>query len=652
MRRRGEITLFLTMVLLSITALLCTIVESARTAGARCYLRAGVDSAMDSLMAQYHRGLWERYRILGLEYEDNQMLEQELGQFLSPYLKAENWYPMKLERAEIKDVRGLTESGGSLFEQEILDYMKYGLIGIVWDELNETEAAELLGGLKEAKSADRVSELYSGHTKEAVRLEKALEDIHECLVSQKENWEQGMTELNDLDGGGFIRQGNQVIRDLRKLPGLVEAYEKRANALDKKLKESRSRFEAEEDLSTEVRNALEDEIRQYEAYTDMDGERRRQVQALSGASQENIAFTQDTIEAAKAVMEYIADWDSEEDGELDEEELWEPVISQWSAYPMLWLGIEFGIRDKEKEGALEWISGLADDGILKLVLPEDAVVSGRTLSLTGAPSEGAETVGRESGSRPASGGVTNLVQRLMVCEYMIRYCEAFKRSGTDGGFYELEYILNGNAGDKDNLVGTVKSLLAVREGLNLVHILSDSGKRQEARTLALAIVGGTGLLPLVSIMTFFIMSVWALGEALADVRLLLSGGRVPLLKSASDWKLSLDSLVDIGRSRSLGGTGGEGGRGLDYKGYLRLLCFAGYDREIVYRTMDVMQLNLQRTQPGFCLAKCACAVDMEAAVGGKHIFFSPALWTKPDIGGNLGYSTVMEMSGTYLEQKK
>ena len=65
---------------------------------------------------------------------------------------------------------------------------------------------------------------------------------------------------------------------------------------------------------------------------------------------------------------------------------------------------------------------------------------------------------------------------------------------------------------------------------NLVHILSDSQKREAARSLAAAIVGGIGLLPLVGVVSFLIMGIWALGEALWDVRILLKEGKVPLLK--------------------------------------------------------------------------------------------------------------------------
>ena len=43
MCRKGEITVFLAMILFSVCALLCVIVESARTAGSRCYLRMAVN---------------------------------------------------------------------------------------------------------------------------------------------------------------------------------------------------------------------------------------------------------------------------------------------------------------------------------------------------------------------------------------------------------------------------------------------------------------------------------------------------------------------------------------------------------------------------------------------------------------------------------
>lgn len=97
MREKGEVTVFLAMILVMIMTLLLVMAESARTAGQRLYLRVASNSAMESLMAQYHRSLWNEYRILGLETDSKGLLEEEFKGFLEPYMKAKNWYPLKTE---------------------------------------------------------------------------------------------------------------------------------------------------------------------------------------------------------------------------------------------------------------------------------------------------------------------------------------------------------------------------------------------------------------------------------------------------------------------------------------------------------------------------------------------------------------------------
>lgn len=664
MCRKGEITVFLAMILFSVCALLCVIVESARTAGARCYLRMAVDSSADSLMAQYHRELWNKYRILGLEYDKTETLEKEFREFMRPYMEAGNWYPMKADQIRITDMTGLTQGDGRYFEQEILDYMKYGLLDMDWDELDEAGAGELLVAWKEGNSVNRVSELYSTHSREAVRVEKALEIINSTLLAQRERWEQGKDCLEQPDGGRFISQANKMIRELERIPGQVKSYEKRADELYVKLANSRERFlEETSDLSGDVRAALEEEISQYESYAAQDGQRRREVEALTNLSRDRIQWIGDVINMAEEVMEYISNWEPEdEDDELDEAALWQPVRARWSQYGMLLLGVEFGVRDKEKEGFLEQVGNMAGKGMLELVLPEGTVVSGTDLSLSGTPSVQRKTDGGglkekdRDGDSQSTGfltGARTLIQRLIIGEYDIRFFKGFKKEMQKGEFYELEYIIHGKKKDKDNLSGVAARLVAFREGLNLIHILSDSGKRQEARSLALTIVGGTGILPLVSVVAFFIMAVWALGEALLDVRCLLEGKKVPVFKTVSDWKLDMAGLLEMGRSGSLiDGEGGGDGSGIDYEGYLRILIFGGYDTDLVYRMMDVMQIVTARKQPGFSLENCVCTVNAEALVSGKHVFFSNGVWKSRGPEDGYAYDTRMAVAGSYLEDYK
>ena len=92
---------------------------------------------------------------------------------------------------------------------------------------------------------------------------------------------------------------------------------------------------------------------------------------LKELSEKRTQWLENVIHMAEEVMEYIDNWEPEdEDDELDEEALWDPVKDNWNQYDMLTLGVEFGIKDKEKEGYLEQIGRMASSGLLELVLPD------------------------------------------------------------------------------------------------------------------------------------------------------------------------------------------------------------------------------------------------------------------------------------------
>lgn len=650
MRRRGEITVFLALTLLCVWALLCGLVESARTAGARCYLRQSVDSSMDSLLSQYHRQLWGKYHIFGLEFGDKQGLEQEFGGFLSPYLKADNWYPLEAKEIQTVGMDTLVDRDGDLLEQQILDYMKYGLLNVEWEEIGAGEAASLARAVGEAGTVHQVADCYKAHTKEAVQLEKALENLNKALSAQAEAWKKGDECLTECDGDGFVDEVRRVEAELEKVPDLVKVYEERADRLDEKLKESRRQFEAEKErMSAEVLSGIEAEIQQYETYVSQDGARRRQVSALSDQAAKNLEYTGQAVEEAVQVQEYIDSWepDEDEDEELDEETLWEPVREFWEDYPVLDLNVEFGIADPDKQGFLERVGELAAGDLLALLLPEGTEVSDRMPDLTSAPS-------RQylSGVQTGSGLSADLLKRLVVGEYALRFFDYFGREPERENCcdYEAEYLLFGHTGDRKNLEAAAARLLAAREGLNLAYILSDAQKREEARSLALAITGGTGLLPLTGVVAFFVMGIWALGEAILDVRTLFGGGRVPFFKTRDSWRLSLEGLLEAGKGGDFAGLGPEaedGNKGMDYRGYMRLFLFLSPKTEVNYRMLDMIQANLRSRQPDFRIDHCAHAVEMKAKVCGKHLFLSVGVWKAQSQNSAGSYDMQLSVSGSY-----
>ena len=57
LKKQGEITVFLSLCLLSVAALICVMVEGARSAGSRVYLQIAANGSLDTLFGQYHREL-------------------------------------------------------------------------------------------------------------------------------------------------------------------------------------------------------------------------------------------------------------------------------------------------------------------------------------------------------------------------------------------------------------------------------------------------------------------------------------------------------------------------------------------------------------------------------------------------------------------
>ena len=608
MKKSGQITVFLSMVLLCIAALLGALMESARTAGARCYLRIAADSALDSVMAGYHRGLWERYRILLREFGGEEELSEEFKRYFDGYLEAAGWYPAQTEELLVEEAVPVTADGGAHLQQEVMDYMKYGVWAL---DFTEAEAGDVLDGLREASAVQETSRLYGTCSGKALQLERTVERINSLQQEQQELRSAGLRQLAAGDGSGFLQTGRALIKVLEEVPDAVADYGEKADALQAELESVYRQVEVKmQDMTPQMEAAAREEYERYQSYTARDGERRGEIEALAALAGENLALTQSVMREAEDVMDYIDSWEGEEDEELDEDALWRPVRRHMEGFAVRILACAHGTADKEKQSFLENIGKIAEDGLLALVLPEGTPISGEEM-LGGTASGGSHSSG-------ASGG---LAERLFTGEYCGQFFRHFldEAPGNEMGMaYQMEYLVCGEMEDRENLGEAAARLLALREGLNLIHILGDAGKRAQARELAAVIVGASGLLPLVEVVAVLVMGVWALGEALADVKALFAGGKVPLIKSGEDWKLSLDQLLALGAEGQLGAETQE--KGLGYESYLKLLLFAAEPETLLYRMMDMMQDTIGREEPGFLMEKCAYRVELCAVTGARHLF--------------------------------
>ncbi|WP_432626353.1 DUF5702 domain-containing protein [Brotaphodocola sp.] len=707
----AEVTVFISLVMMCLFAFFCVLLESARTAGARWYLRTVVSSAMDSVFAQYHRELWDSYRLFFAEYDAPEKMEADFSSYLQPYLETKNWYPMEVTSVTAENQLFAVDDDAAYLEKEILDYMKYGF----WrSEFQADEAEEILKKGKDAAAVKEAAALYRGHAKQALKLEKVLEEISESLNRQEEWKKEGLSCLRDYDGPGFREKAKSLMKELEKMPGLVEKYRKQADKLAEDLAASRKKVEAKSgEMSAKSMELLEDEIREYEDYVSEDGIRRREIEALEEKSREQIAFVEEVIEEAKEVEQEIDDWESddEDDDEPDLEALWSPVERHFRRLEIPRLSFSHGVKDKEKERLLGKVEELFQDGVLTLLIPKDRELSGKKIELDGVPSAEHGESSRKSGVAVRFvvnqyGGIffknfctgqkkaddkensgKQETEKKGVEEFSIREAvedmsemhdmgdmelnsvtvhsvnlDKDKNPGSSSGEssdtgskedgdpedntgstvthptaldYELEYLIAGKDSDKANLMGALERLLAVREGINLIQILSDSQKRSEAKKLAMAITGVASASPLILVTTFLVMSVWALGESLMDLRGLLAGKKVPIWKKKEEWKLELSALLSIGENRKIEEGGGK--RGLSYLSWLKIVLLLGNHVTHEYRMMDLMEKNLQLSQSGFRMRNCLYQSEIRTTVDAKRVFFSLGFVERQAGGGDPVY---------------
>ena len=624
MKVKGQITVFLSMTIMCICGLMFGILESARLEGIRCYLQTAVHSSMDSLFSGYHRDIWNQYRILVREYRTEEELKDEFEKYLTTYKDAAGWYAMDIKKTDLEEISHITDHGGRNLEKQVLDYMKFG----VWNlNFQEDTAEDLKKELKEAAATKRIADQYSKETGQAVKLEKAVERLDQCLERQKELYKEAQNSLEDLDGSGFLDRGKKLLKELKKIPDLVDNYEEKADELRRELEESRQYYIAEsKDLTSSSKSMLEAEIGKYDSYIMEEGERRKEIAGLKSIAEQNMDLVEAVMEEAEAVEQYISEWEGEdEEDELDEEALWRPVQRHFERFKQAELLCAHGTADKEKQSFLEQTKGLLEKGLLSVVIPEGKEVSQAVLPNSSFPSSIYEET---------EGEYTSLINNLIVNEYCGMVFSDFLDEEKEVQ-YELEYLIGGKLTDRENLSIAVGDIFLIREGLNFLHILSDKEKRQAAVQLAEVIVGASGLAPLVPIMAFLIMNIWASAEAAYDIKSLLSGEKIPLIKTAEDWKLGVEQILDIGKNSKLDSNPyGREGRGLGYEEYLKLMLFLKNSSQKYYRMMDVIQMNIQRKQPGFSIKQCACYIHIKADICGKHLFLRlPFVENKKETGG-------------------
>lgn len=284
---------------------------------------------------------------------------------------------------------------------------------------------------------------------------------------------------------------------------------------------------------------------------------------------------------------------------------------------------EIETYEEEEEVPIEdpasYVNELRKKGILSLVVEDPSKISSKAVrteeyvSHRSNPMQGTGILQeRQQGGSFLEKSKEKILLQAYIFQKFGYYGQEKENSALD---YQVEYLIGKKASDTENLRAVVRRLVLMREAANAAYLYGNSTKRAEIAAMA-GTVSAVALAPyLQPLLETSILFAWAYIESIQDVKLLLEGGRVPLVKTTSAWQTDLDSILDFAGAD----VDREGTEGLTYDQYLGLLLFLQKDEDLLFPMMDVMEMDIRKTayHENFRMDGCISGFRIRADFGGS-----------------------------------
>ena len=666
----ASITVFLSLSFVLIAALILTITESARTIAQKYYMQTALNSAMESLFSEFHRPLWENYRIYALEFRDDNLLKEELQSFIKPYSDARNLFPAKIEKDGFSFTgRGLL-SESHYFEEEILEYMPALLakdcIEFLGEKKSGTDIPSILEEAskkeKEADSIQRLQEKYALNHYDVEYLEDCINNIDRFCKKTETLKHYALYSLQTHDASLFFSYSSSLKATLNSLKNTVNSYDARADLLKSKVEALWNDFSAEkENLEEDGIAAIETQLKSYDNYLDDGGRVRQKIDGFPAQCENLDSAIEGIEENVRRFQEYIEeererrrkrkkeeeDYDEDNGLQAEIDNFYNDTISTWQALTMPVYGEAVTQINKKNKRILESIHDIGKKKLLELLLPSGKECPSTEESFSSA------LFSTESAANP--------IQVGLLGEYSLRFFHSYHKEESahttpysNAKGLEVEYLLHGKKSDYENLSAQVTSLLAFRESMNFIHIMSDPEKLEAVEEFVTSFLAITANPVVIAVFSAFVIGIWAFAQSLLDVKELLNDERVPLMHSLESWSLSLNHLLDF-LSYLSGEEIPRENIGLSYEDYLRISLFtkgllsqAKINDSMLYCMEKDIQTSIRDKEPSFRMDKCLYYLSTDAEIFSRHSLYHKGFLEM--IGVNTGeerYQTVLHSDYKY-----
>ncbi len=296
--------------------------------------------------------------------------------------------------------------------------------------------------------------------------------------------------------------------------------------------------------------------------------------------------------------------DAEEAAELEEAGIYGPTEAEARAAAV----------PDDFVNPLPFIAELRSRTILDLVTGGAENVSGKTLE--GEVPASGRGYERGVGVIDVPEGMGSFGSHIIFNEYIMTHFGCFTLPEDSGALsYQAEYILQGKSSDRENIEAMIDKLFMIREAANIVYLYSNPARSEEL-TAAAGAIAALLFIPFAEpAIKALLAAGWAFCESVVDVRALLSGKRVPLIKSDSTWQVSIAGIPRLLSEGGLDQATGDDGDGMSYQDYLRVMLAVADAQTHITRTLDLVELNIRKGgRQGFRIDCCIEALTVEVSV--------------------------------------
>lgn len=560
--------------------------------------------AAESVLAGYGRQVYKDYGIL-LVWE-NESAQEQLEKYIQDNINMAdleggitgdktNFMVTNLVNVKINEQEYVTDNEGEKFTDQIISYMKYA---------GTINAAESL-----VKKFNRYSEESEAETTEnndvadivdnnSDELQKLVKKINNKITTLKETDE--LKEKNDAASQEFKALENDILSEANEghdklVKNYLKGYRELTTELEKK--------------SGDVNSAIE-LIKQYETKKELFLEESGYTADAGDYIEDNLKKLENVengIEKNKelAILDF-SDINSKNIHIVTEanENIDEVINVLESLY------VNRPTEEDEKNKSIyEMASSLLTEGVLSIVLEDASNISGNAISLSNLPSTTEEEKNDVSILKETENkAILSLYSGMKFGNYL----KPKEETCLD---YEMEYIIAGKDTDKENLAKTIEKMAAARNVVNIAYLITDKEKMSEVSVVAESAAVAIGLPFLEPVIKGVLIEAWALAEAVSDVKALLRGEKIAIIKNKSNWNTSLTNLTQSSEAKN------KGDNGIDYETFLEILIIMESSHDCVYRIMDLIQVNVQkRYNTDFLMSKCFQSMDITAAFSTEPIF--------------------------------